>query len=150
MSSQLAQLQEATIKQHCKTLRMPMMLRYPPRVTGGVVREQMVLDIDIAPTLLDLAQVPIPPHIQGKSVLPVIAHNESPWRTEWMTRRPSASGQRLPENIEVVVLAFVLVFATDKKADRREFAAVRRGTNGTGFQSRQHIISEPCFRRRRE
>jgi len=25
MSSQLAQLQEATIKQHCKTLRMPMM-----------------------------------------------------------------------------------------------------------------------------
>ena len=27
MSSQLAQLQEATIKQHCKTLRMPMMGR---------------------------------------------------------------------------------------------------------------------------
>ena len=25
MSTQLAQLQEATIKQHCKTLRMPMM-----------------------------------------------------------------------------------------------------------------------------
>ena len=25
MSSQLAQLQDATIKQHCKTLRMPMM-----------------------------------------------------------------------------------------------------------------------------
>ena len=25
MSSQFAQLQEATIKQHCKTLRMPMM-----------------------------------------------------------------------------------------------------------------------------
>ena len=30
MSSQLAQLEEATIKQHCKTLRMPMMADIKP------------------------------------------------------------------------------------------------------------------------
>ena len=40
MSSQLAQLQEATIKQHCKTLRMPMMASQFSTLAEQAVREK--------------------------------------------------------------------------------------------------------------
>src|SRR5215216_7760139 len=40
MSSQLAQLQEATIKQHCKTLRMPMMASQFSSLAEQAVREK--------------------------------------------------------------------------------------------------------------
>ena len=56
---------------HEPSIRVPLMLRYPKRVPAGTVRDEMILDIDIAPTLLDLAGVPIPAHMQGKSMLPL-------------------------------------------------------------------------------
>ena len=40
MSSQLAQLQEAIIKQHCKTLRMPMMASQFSTLAEQAVREK--------------------------------------------------------------------------------------------------------------
>ena len=40
MSSQLAQLQEATIKQHCKTLRMPMMASQFSTLAEQALREK--------------------------------------------------------------------------------------------------------------
>src|SRR3954470_10763815 len=40
MSSQLAQLQDATIKQHCKTLRMPMMASQFSTLAEQAVREK--------------------------------------------------------------------------------------------------------------
>ena len=40
MSSQLAQLQEATIKQHCKTLRMPMMAAQFGTLADQAIREK--------------------------------------------------------------------------------------------------------------
>jgi len=43
----------------------------------------MVLDIDIAPTLLDLAGVPAPTHMQGRSVLPLATKENPEFRKEW-------------------------------------------------------------------
>jgi len=44
----------------------------------------MVLDIDLAPTFLDLAGIPIPPHMQGKSVLPLARSKDPNFRKEWL------------------------------------------------------------------
>jgi arylsulfatase A-like enzyme len=60
------------------------MLRYPKRVPAGVVREEMILDVDIAPTMLDLANVKIPAHMQGKSILPLATHADAGFRKEWL------------------------------------------------------------------
>jgi len=45
------------------------MMRYPKRIPAGTVRDEMILDTDLAPTFLDLAGVPIPAHIQGVVIL---------------------------------------------------------------------------------
>jgi arylsulfatase A-like enzyme len=58
-------------------------VRYPKRIPAGTVREEMVLDTDIAPTLLDLAGVPVPAHMQGKSILPLAKRVDPDFRKEW-------------------------------------------------------------------
>jgi arylsulfatase A-like enzyme len=69
---------------HEPSIRVPLQIRYPKRVPAGTVREEMVLDIDLAPTFLDLAGVPIPAHMQGKSVLPLAKKADPNFRQEWL------------------------------------------------------------------
>jgi len=68
---------------HEPSIRVPLMVRYPKRIKPGVVRDEMVLDIDIAPTLLDLAGLPTPPKMQGKSILPLAKAADPDFRKEW-------------------------------------------------------------------
>ena len=43
-----------------ETIRIPLLVRYPSRVKAGSTPAQMVLTIDLAPTLLELAGLPPP------------------------------------------------------------------------------------------
>jgi N-acetylglucosamine-6-sulfatase len=52
-------------------IRVPFIVRYPPLVAAGSVSEVPVLNIDIAPTLLNLAGLPPQRHMEGKSLVPV-------------------------------------------------------------------------------
>lgn len=65
-------------------LRVPLLVRYPRLVSAGSVREQMVLNIDLAPTLLELADVePIIP-IHGQSFVPLLQDSNAPWRKAFL------------------------------------------------------------------
>lgn len=68
---------------HEPSIRVPMMVRYPKRIPAGTVRDEMVLDIDLAPTILDLAGLPVPSHMQGKSVMPLANASDPSFRKEW-------------------------------------------------------------------
>ena len=68
---------------HEPSIRVPLQIRYPSRIPAGTVRKEQVLDIDLAPTFLDLASVPIPAHMQGKSVLPLAKKPDPEFRKEW-------------------------------------------------------------------
>jgi arylsulfatase A-like enzyme len=68
---------------HEPSIRVPLMIRYPKRIDAGVVRNEMVLDTDLAPTFLDLAGLPIPAHMQGKSILPLAKAADPSFRKEW-------------------------------------------------------------------
>ena len=52
------------------SLRMPLLLRYPRLVKPGRVEPHMALNVDIAPTILDFAGVPVPEPMQGRSLRP--------------------------------------------------------------------------------
>ena len=66
------------------SIRVPMMLRYPGQVRSGATSEQMVLNLDVAPTLLDLAGLPVPAAMQGKSLLPLAEGKPVEWRKDWL------------------------------------------------------------------
>ncbi len=51
------------------SMRIPLIMRYPDLAKPGVTCEEMVLNIDLAPTILDMAGIPIPGTMQGQSWL---------------------------------------------------------------------------------
>ncbi len=67
-----------------ESLRIPMIVRYPRRVPKGVARDEMVLNIDVAPTLLDLAGVPVPAEMQGLSWKPLLTGKQTTWRKAFL------------------------------------------------------------------
>ena len=54
-------------------VRVPLIMALPGRFRDARRCEALVELIDIAPTLLDLAGVPHPPRMQGRSLLPILA-----------------------------------------------------------------------------
>ena len=67
------------------SIRVPLLVRYPRRVKSGLVdREHMVLNVDLAPTLLQLSGVPIPMGLHGTSLLPVMQRANVPWRDAFL------------------------------------------------------------------
>jgi arylsulfatase A-like enzyme len=57
--------------------RVPFGLRYPPLVPFPYIEETPVANIDIAPTLYDLARIPVPPNVDGESLVPLLLTGEN-------------------------------------------------------------------------
>ncbi|MFI5453712.1 sulfatase [Pedobacter sp. UC225_61] len=54
-----------------ESFRTPMVMRYPGVIKPGTVSNNFVMNLDIAPTMLDAAGVAIPKDEQGQSMLPL-------------------------------------------------------------------------------
>ena len=63
-----------------QSLRTPLLLRYPKEVKPGTIVKDMVLNLDLAPTLLDYAGVSKPADMQGESFRKLVAGKKVPWR----------------------------------------------------------------------
>jgi arylsulfatase A-like enzyme len=64
-----------------ESIRIPLLLRYPKLGLKGKLVDQMVLNIDLAPTLFDLAGVPQEPkQLQGRSWRPLLEGKTTRWR----------------------------------------------------------------------
>ena len=75
-----------------ESLRMPYIMRYPRGIEAGGVNDDMVLNVDFAPTYLELAGLPAQDAMQGRSFAPQL-NGETPddWRESmyyryWMHR----------------------------------------------------------------
>lgn len=70
---------------HEESIRTPLLVHDPrlPKSARGQKRDEMVLNIDIAPTILQLAGVSRPEVMQGSSLLPLIQGKAVDWRNEW-------------------------------------------------------------------
>ncbi|MDH7570357.1 MAG: sulfatase-like hydrolase/transferase, partial [Armatimonadota bacterium] len=69
---------------HEESLRIPLLVRYPPLVRAGTVVADMALNIDIAPTFLDMAGLRVPESMQGRSLRPLLAGARGSWRREFL------------------------------------------------------------------
>lgn len=79
-------------------IRVPFLMRGPGIVPGTII-DDLVLNIDIAPTILDLAGIPAPSHMDGRSMLKLLLRrkyqkkHESKWPDTFLVE---SSGRRDP------------------------------------------------------
>lgn len=67
------------------SIRVPMAIRHPATIAAGQVdKEHMLLNVDIAPTLLQLAGVPVPQGLHGRSATPLLRGADVPWRDAFL------------------------------------------------------------------
>lgn len=59
-----------------ESIQMPCLIRYPEKIKEHADIEQLALNIDIMPTLLDYADIKVPTDVQGKSLTKLISHDE--------------------------------------------------------------------------
>lgn len=68
-----------------ESIRTPFIVRAPFFISNpGGRAEQMVLNIDLAPTILEAAGIKPDSSIQGRSILPVLKNPETPGREDWL------------------------------------------------------------------
>ncbi|WP_298511165.1 sulfatase [uncultured Kordia sp.] len=64
-----------------ESIRMPFMVKYPKMVKAGTINEDVITNIDFAPTLLDLANIQSDQKMQGKSFKTILEGNTpSDWQ----------------------------------------------------------------------
>ena len=63
-----------------ESIRTPFIIRYPAVASAGSQIDELVVSVDIAPTVLDIAGAPIGDHIQGSSLLPLLRGSAEDWR----------------------------------------------------------------------
>ena len=65
-----------------ESLRTPFVVRWPGVIRPGGVQKAMALNVDFAPTILEVAGVTIPADMQGRSLLPLLrGERPADWRT---------------------------------------------------------------------
>jgi arylsulfatase A-like enzyme len=67
-----------------ESIRLPLLVRYPPEARAGSTPKAMALTIDLAPTFLDLAGLAPGPDIDGRSLVPVLKGRVADWRRSFL------------------------------------------------------------------
>lgn len=101
------------------SFRIDLTLRYPPLVGEPRDEPGLVANIDIAPTILQLAGVAIPPEVDGRSLVALLDGSAPAWRDEllfelWPDR---TLGQPFPPSAGVRTARYVYA---EHEGDRQE------------------------------
>ena len=67
-----------------ESLRVPLLVRYPPLVKPGTVVSRMVLSLDLAPSILDICGAKALPGIAGRSWKPLLTGKTGGWRNSFL------------------------------------------------------------------
>jgi N-acetylglucosamine-6-sulfatase len=128
-------------------IRVPFLISYPPLTPMRVDDSRIALNIDLAPTILDLAGLTAAPLADGMSLLPLLAGTASTWRSEFLvegwkvgTREPPPfagvvsedwsyveyqTGEREMYNLQADPYELRNLAAWPEHATQRELLAVR-------------------------
>ncbi len=88
-----------------QALRIPLIVRDPRLARGlrGATRDDMALNIDIAPTVVAAAGVPVPDVMQGRDLSPLYLRDTPAWREEFFYEHPTiTSRDRIPASQGVI------------------------------------------------
>jgi len=100
-------------------------------------RQQPVLNIDLAPTFLDIAGLTKPPHMDGKSILPLFAKENKKFRDSFLIERGKMTAQRYEKVKEISN-------SVDPVPDQNNIATVLR----KGLLNKQERLALECRKTR--
>lgn len=134
---------------HESSIRVPTAITGPGFEGGGRIQSLVSL-IDLPPTLLDAAGIPVPEHMQGRSILPLLQGGQADWPSEVFiqisesqvarairTKRWKYSVHAPDKNpvLDTCSDVYVEQFLYDLQADPHEL------TNLAGYESHKEISS---------
>ncbi|MCW5962557.1 MAG: sulfatase [Bryobacterales bacterium] len=69
---------------HEPSIRIPMLAAWPGRIPEGAVRDELVLNMDVATTAIAAAGIDASPTMHGRSLLGLFQSPSAPWRKEFV------------------------------------------------------------------
>lgn len=97
-----------------ESIRVPLLVRYPRMIKAGRTSSQMILNVDIAPTLLDIAGVNVSPYsMDGRSFKPLLQGKKTNWREDFLYEYyeyPGAHSGRKNRGVRTKRWAFIHFF----------------------------------------
>jgi N-acetylglucosamine-6-sulfatase len=67
-----------------ESIRVPLLVRYPRLARAGATPDPLALTIDLAPTILELAEVPAGAELDGRSLVPWLRGERPEWRSSFV------------------------------------------------------------------
>ena len=131
-------------------INVPLFIR-GPRIPAGKVRQEIVGNVDLAPTIAELAEAKVPDFVDGRSLVPLLRSNESPkrWRQAFLVEQEETHFNAGPRKRKVLEpqdpLEQQLAAA---KQGVPAYAALRTATHtfvlyGDGFRELYDLRSDP-------
>jgi arylsulfatase A-like enzyme len=111
-----------------ESIRVPLIVFDPraPKSVRGQKRDEMVLNIDVAPTLLDYAGINIPSAMQGQSLRQLVNGAKQPWRKDWFYEHHFSFNGKIPESEGVRTADWKYIRYTSATPAVEEFYDLRR------------------------
>lgn len=68
-----------------ESVRIPFIIRYPKLIQQPRALDDLILNLDLCPTFLELAGVAVPNGVQGRSLVPLLAGRKTDWRQSFLS-----------------------------------------------------------------
>jgi len=108
-----------------ESIRVPLILRYPPGLPRGKVVEEQVSQVDLMPTIFELLGLERPGFMEGGSLVPVLRGTAGTFRKEAFAETTPAGWQSLQGDDREIFCARTeaakLILKTDSSDRRREW-----------------------------
>lgn len=123
---------------HEESIRVPMIIYDPrPEAPKSVVADQIALNIDVAPTILSMADISIPEGMQGKDLMKIVSQKRNS-RKDFFYEHTFLGSPRLPSVEGVVTERFKYMIFTEH--DYEELYDIKNDPNET-----KNLASDPSY-----
>jgi arylsulfatase A-like enzyme len=132
---------------HEESIRVPLIIRDPrlPAALRGQRLDPLVLNIDVAPTLLEYAGVAVPKGMDGRSLKPLLTGQPVAWRTDFFYEHHYHHGGRIPRTEGVRTTEWKYITYYDVEPAFEELYDLRRDPH-----EEHNLAADPAHRERLE
>lgn len=96
-----------------ESFRMPFLIRWPGVIEPDSRPEQLIQNIDYAPTFLDMAGLETPAEVQGRSLVPLMRGTQNEWRQSLYYAYYEVGEHAVPQHFGVRTQTHKLIYFPD-------------------------------------